>query len=133
MRAVQRARVVVLVLLGVVYPIASYAFPSIGRAWGMYTSTSMYRLELTGVDASGTRVAIPLDSVIHDASPRVATALVGAEQGRHGSVLSLPSQLALVGRHACRSGLREIEVELEWRASEGGEDQTESTVVSCPP
>lgn len=131
LRRVERLRTAVLVLLCVLYPAASYAFPAMGRAWGMYASTSMYRLRVTGRDRAGTLVELPLASIVREASPRVATALVGAEHGRHGSVLSLPSQLASIGQHACRADLDEVTLELEWRASDGAPSQNERAVVPC--
>lgn len=122
----------VLLVLCVVYPLASYAQPAMGRAWAMYTSTTFYRLRLVGVRADGTTLALASEPMLSDASPRVASAIAGSERGRHGSALSLPSHLDLVARHACRPELHDVEATLEVRTLSSEQTDRFTVRIECP-
>jgi hypothetical protein len=125
--------VVVLAMLCVVYPLASYAWPPIGRAWGMYASTTFYRMRMVGTRRDGTDVDLSPDASLASATPRVAAALIGSERGRHGSVLSLPDHLDDVASHACRPELRAVAVTLEVRTLSSDQVDRYSSHVECSP
>ena len=109
-----RAAVGVLVCL--VYPLLSWIVPSVGPAWGMYTSTTVVRLQIVAVDRAGVPHVVPASALASHASPRTGATLLGAERWKHVFPYHLGAQVGRLAELVCTDArVSRAEVTFEMR------------------
>ena len=131
----RRHRILVLIIGGLL-PLASWAFGDGALSYGMYAHASEYRLDAFALDAVGARHRIAPTALAEGARASVVPVVAGADRWRHQPRRDeLRGALSGLAAHGCTvaRGARSIELVLEERAREGDAVRTTRVVVGCEP
>src|SRR5688500_7911713 len=111
-----RLRIAVGVLLCIVYPLVSWLVPAIAPAWAMYTSTTVFRLDIVAVDHTGVPHHVLPSALVPHASPRTRVILRGADRWKHDFPYHLDTQLDRLADLVCTDArVARAEVTIEVR------------------
>ena len=117
----------------VAYPLLSWAVPTVGPAWGMYTGTTLYRLHIVAFELDGTSVEVPASALASHATAATGAMLLGAEDWKHGFPYTLASSLDRLADLVCTDArVSRAEIVLEVREYDATRSRITRASRRCP-